>query len=207
MGKSYKTREAERLQLLKEAKRIFIDANKYPTEFVLVGYCRLVKELFKYQLLPDNSITIAGLENVFLDLETDFLFKHFFERMTYKEISDSLSNNISAKAVQLDVKKDIETLRKNALRFFLPKRKEFLNQYSLFLNSIISDCPSDKDIYIYDLGFNMHIANALFRSRIYTTSQLFFYSKEDLLKIPHLGPVYVDEIISVMNNLLTGEIQ
>lgn len=189
---------------LAEAERIFIDFSNYNCENQLFCY-RLMKHIFENSEIPSNSVTIDGLLqecNKLSILHAQIIYYRYNLIKTYKEIAHEVSLSITR--VQQTENIAIRLLRNRMRFYYLPKRQVFLVKYNRFLDSIQTGTHSEDDINIDELGLSIRTSHALKRAGIYTASQLFRKTKEQLFAIPHLGQSSIEEILNIKKQLLIG---
>lgn len=207
--KEHNTRKAAKREYhLREAKRIFIYSGNVE-EAYLLGCYRLIKSIFDGQHIPDNCATISGLINTYFSLSEEaqhLIHLRYFENLTYKEMLNEFPGNYTIATLRLQLLKSLALLREQTKNFYLPDRQKFLSQYSVFFGAIISGHPFADDIPIRQLGLSTRTSNALYRSGVFTASQMYFKTDEELLKIRNLGYAGVEEIHVLKYELLTRSI-
>ncbi|MBQ8044458.1 MAG: hypothetical protein IJ272_10025 [Clostridia bacterium] len=201
--------EAKMQAILKESQRIFADFCHYDgrSEYNLIGCTRLIKAIFDKIDLPDHS---AAIEGILLTLDKlpspygNILKSHYFDGISFTEIA--CINKLSQSRISVIHSDGIKLMCKNARHFYFPKRREFLTKYATFLEAIQSRTTSGEDISVHNLGLSTHTANALYRNGVFTASQMFYYSEEDLMKLRNMGTVGVEEVFDAKLKLLMGNI-
>lgn len=206
MKKNGKFLTAKQQQLLKEANRIFIDAQNYDYNIVL-GCYNVLKVLFPKEELPKNSATVRGLELIRAQLDEysdKVLYYHYYIGMSYEDISRNIPFT-SSKISSMDAK-CLTLIWSHAKDFYLPLRQQFIAKYHLFLEAIQKGVPSKNDISIHELGLQTYTTTALYRAQIFTASQLFLLKNDELMKCRGIGDKALDEITNVKQKLLVGQI-
>lgn len=193
-------------ELLQQAEQVFVDHKQF-TKFMLAGSYRLLCDVMKQDNFPTNSATITGLDCVVMSIdEHDILYNHYFQGMTFEHIASNVLQNASAPQVRLIHKRLLKKLRMQARKFFFLEREAFIARYINFIHSVEANCPASDDLSIREIGLIPRTANALYHGGITTASQMYFATKERLLKVRGFGPLALEEVLELKYNLLADNI-
>lgn len=193
--------------LLQQAEKIFVDHKQF-TKFMALGSYRLLRDILEEDEFPSNSATITGLDCVIMSIdECDILYNHYFHGMTFEHIASNVLQNTSAAQVRLIHKRLLKKLHLQARKFFFPEREAFIARYIKFIHAVQANCPVTDDLSIREVGLNARTANALYHGGLTTASQMYFATKDRLMKVRGFGPLALEEVYNLKYNLLADNLQ
>ena len=200
------TKENFSQELLKDAKRIFIDADSYNDEEKIVGFYRLLNAICETETLKPKSASLLKLESALSKLDKKHSEVIIFRFIgNYTQIKCATLLGCSKQTICQRQNKALKLLRGYSKDFLIHKHYDFFKRRKKFISAVKTKKPSTEDILIEDLNLSTRTFNALKRANIKTASQMFFLTDKKLLKIPNIGVKCVDEIHKVKHQLLSGK--
>lgn len=182
-------KEAKNKRCLEQAKELFIDADNYIDE-ILMGYCRLVNNLFKNGLKNSGKkVSLYELMKVCMGLE-----EREFDILSLKY---GLNGDEPKKYVEIG---EMYNLTGSAVGGISAKASRKLRHYTKAKKYIVN--IGETEMNVSDLNLSVLSTICLQNSGVNTVKEFLNLSETDILRIRRLSRENVSEIISKQKELL-----